>query len=90
VAYATQEYFKQHYKKRIIMKTLNSLSTSWQTTILGVIGALGLLLTAFHAQLDSDPGTVAQWNIVVPAVIAAIGVCFARDANKTSEDSGLK
>jgi hypothetical protein len=63
---------------------------SWKTTAAGISGILGLLATALAAQLDNDPATVANWGVVIPAIITSAGLLFARDANVTSEQQGAK
>lgn len=63
---------------------------SWKTTLSGVAGILGLLGTALAAQFDNDPNTVAQWSVVIPAIITSAGLLFARDNNVTSEAAGAK
>jgi len=63
---------------------------SWKTSLSGIAGILGMLGTAVSAALDNNPATDPQWGIVVPAVVTALGLLFARDANVTSEQQGAK
>jgi hypothetical protein len=63
---------------------------SWKTTSAGVLGILGTLCALGAAQFDGDPTTVANWAVALPTIIASIGLLFARDNNKTSEDVGAK
>lgn len=63
---------------------------SWKTTAAGLAGILGMLGTAVSAMLDGNPATDPQWSIVIPAVITSAGLLFARDANVTSEQQGIK
>lgn len=63
---------------------------SWKTTTAGILGILGLVATAASAAIDNDPATVAQWEIIIPAIIGQIGLLFARDNNVTSEAAGAK
>jgi hypothetical protein len=65
-------------------------SGSWKTTAAGVAGIVGLLMMAFQAQFDEDPKTVAEWWMIVPVVISQIGLLFARDNDKSSEQVGVK
>lgn len=62
---------------------------SWKTTLSGIAGIVGLLGSALAAQFDADPTTVAQWAVVIPAVIASAGLLFARDNNVSSEQAGV-
>lgn len=62
---------------------------SWKTTAAGIAGILGMLGTALSAMLDNNPATVAQWEIVIPAIITSAGLLFARDANVSSEQQGI-
>lgn len=63
---------------------------SWKTTAAGISGIVGLLATALAAQFDSDPATVANWPVVIPAIITSAGLLFARDNNVSSEAAGIK
>lgn len=63
---------------------------SWKTTLAGIAGVVGLIGSALAAQFDGNPETVAQWEVVIPAALAAFGLLFARDNNVSSEDAGAK
>ncbi len=58
---------------------LTMVKINWKTTG----AAIGMLLTALApvvtALTDGDPSTHANWEIAVPAVMAAIGLLFAKD-----------
>jgi hypothetical protein len=56
--------------------------TSWKTTAAACCAAVGAIMAALAAQWDGDPTTTPEWGIVVPMVIAAIGLLFARDSDK--------
>ncbi len=58
---------------------------SWKTTAMGIITSLGAILTQAGALLDDDPATVFDINALWVA-IAAMGLVFARDNDKSSED----
>lgn len=62
--------------------------SSWKTTTAGVGAILIAIGSAMSAQFDSDPATVADWGAVIAAVIAGIGLIFARDNKVTSEQAG--
>jgi hypothetical protein len=62
--------------------------TSWKTTAAGVGAILIAVGAAVSSQFDNDPATVADWGAVVAAVLAGIGLIFARDNKVTSEQAG--
>ncbi len=66
------------------------MNKSWKTSAAGIAGIVGMLAQALAAQFDADPATVANWGIVIPATITALGLMFARDNNVTSEQAGAK
>jgi len=61
---------------------------SWQTTLAGIAAFLAVFFNQITAQFDSDPATIADWNLVVGAAAVAIGLILARDNNKSSEKVG--
>lgn len=62
---------------------------SWKTTTGGVIALLVLLLNAAAAMLDDDPQTNPDLNAIGIAAVA-VSAMFARDANVSSEEAGIK
>jgi uncharacterized membrane protein YhiD involved in acid resistance len=66
------------------------MSGSWKTTAAGIGAVLVAVGSAVTATFDADPATVADWGAVVAAVIAGIGLLFARDNNVSSEAAGAK
>jgi len=64
---------------------------SWKTTTCGILAAVaaGITLVAVPL-LDEDPATVANWGAFGATLAAAIGLLFARDNDKSSEDAGAK
>ena len=57
-------------------------NSSWKTTgagIAAIIVAVGSVLTALT---DNDPMTVPDWGALAAAVIAGIGLIFAKDNKK--------
>lgn len=67
-----------------------ALTANWKTSLTAVLLALGAIGSATLAMIDSDPLTVPDWNKVVVVLIAAAGLLFARDADKSSQDSGIR
>lgn len=55
---------------------------SWKTTAAAIVGVIAIILTQVGALLDADPSTVANWGAVTPAVVACIGLLFAKDDTK--------
>lgn len=54
--------------------------------MLGIIGALVLILPQILALLDGDPETVMSWEIVTTGLgMLGLGV-FAKDGDKSTED----
>ena len=64
---------------------------SWKTTLCGILGlvAAGITLVAIP-MLDEDPATAANWGAFGVAIATAMGLWFARDNDKSSEDVGAK
>ena len=50
------------------------------TTVLGVAAILTAVGSLLTAMFDSDPTTVADWGTCAAAVIAGVGLIFAKDA----------
>ena len=63
------------------MNAITSGLRNWQTTLIGVVLAILLVIQS------NDLSNWQEW--IVPALIAGLGV-LSRDANKTSESSGIK
>ncbi len=60
---------------------MNTMSKNWKTTgagIAAVVVAAGAILTAMT---DNDPATNPDWAALVAAVIAGVGLIFAKDGN---------
>ncbi len=66
------------------------MKASWRTTSAGIAAILVAVGAALTALTDSDPVTVPDWGAVVAAVIAGIGLIFARDEKVSSEQAGVK
>jgi len=61
---------------------------SWKTTLAGIAAIVAALATAVSAQFDSNPATVPDWTLVIGMITAGVGLMFARDNDKTSEQVG--
>lgn len=58
--------------------------SSWKTTTAGVAAILVAGGAALTALTDNDPMTVPDWSSLIAAVMAGIGLIFAKD-NKKAE-----
>lgn len=73
------------------MNTLLTASVnSWKTTAVAVLLVVDAIGHSAMALLDSDPLTNPDWNTVVMLMVAAVGLFFARDSDKSSQDAGIK
>jgi len=64
---------------------------SWKTTLCGVLGFVATVITVVaQPLLDGDPATEPMWAVAGTALAACIGLFFARDNDKSSEDVGTK
>jgi hypothetical protein len=63
---------------------------SWKTTLLGLATAMAGLGLFAKAYLDNDPSTMPDATLLVAEMTAALGLIFARDNDKSSEDAGAK
>lgn len=66
------------------------MNGSWKTSAAGIGAVLVAAGSALTAMFDADPTTVPDWGAVVAALIAGIGLLFARDNNVSSEAAGAK
>jgi uncharacterized membrane protein YhiD involved in acid resistance len=66
------------------------MKASWRTSAAGVGAILVAIGSAVTALTDNDPLTIPDWGAVVAAVIAGIGLIFARDAKVSSQQEGIR
>lgn len=66
------------------------MKKSWRTTFFGAGGVLAVLAQALSQVFDGNPATNPDWNLVITALLPALGLLFARDHGVSSEDAGLK
>ncbi len=66
------------------------MKASWRTSSAGIAAILVAVGTALTALTDGDPATLPDWGAVVAAVIAGIGLLFARDAKVSSQQEGIR
>ena len=60
------------------------MMSSPKTTLAGVGAILVAVGAAMSAMFDADPLTVPQWDVVIAAILAGIGLIFAKDSKASS------
>lgn len=63
---------------------------SWKTSALGLSAILIAGGAYLNAAYDNDPATIPDTAALVAAVLAGIGLLFARDNTKSSKAVGVK
>jgi len=69
---------------------LHQITTNWKTSAVGVIQFVLVLLPQVSAQIDSNPETVADWNLVITAAVILLGLLTARDSDKSSQQNKIR
>ena len=59
-----------------------------ETTIIGILQFLAVIITQLTYHFDNDPLTVVSWGVIAASVTAFIALWRTRDNNKTSEQAG--
>ena len=62
-------------------------NTSWKTTVGGVVSVLLAVLNIADGLIN---GTPINWTVSIAAITTGLGLIFARDNNKTSEQVKAK
>jgi len=62
---------------------MQSISKNWKTTGLGIAAILTAAGAALTALTDNDPATLPDWGALIAAVIAGVGLIFAKDGDKS-------
>lgn len=70
-------------RKKITMK-------SWKTSLFGSGGLLLIWAPVLSAAFDGDPSTIPNFGLAIATSMPALGLLFARDNNRTSEQVGAK
>ena len=63
---------------------------NWKTTAAAIGAFLAIAMPQFGMWTDGDPLTNPDWNILIAAVGVLLTGVFARDADKSSQDSGVR
>ena len=66
------------------------MKASWKTTTAGIASIVVAVASCVQAHFDGDPATVPNWEVAVAAIMAGIGLMFARDNGISSERAGAK
>ena len=69
---------------------MNLKNKNWKTTAAGVAAIATAVGAALTAMSDNDPATSFDVAATIAAVIAGIGLIFARDGDKSSEAVGAR
>lgn len=59
------------------------MTKSWKTTTLGVLTIVTAVAGAVMALIDGNPATNPNWETLIAAVTAGIGLIMAKDSNVT-------
>jgi ABC-type enterobactin transport system permease subunit len=60
---------------------------SWKTTVGGIVAFIAILAPQMQTLLDNDAATNPDWNLIIAAASVLMAALFARDADKSTEDS---
>lgn len=63
---------------------------NWKTTAFGIAQLMVVLGGAAVALLDDDPSTTINIELVVASLLVALQGIWARDADKSSQDNGIR
>lgn len=69
---------------------MKAIATSWKTTLASCLLAGAALMQAVSAAIDADPSTTPDWGKFVTLLVIAVGLLFARDVDKSSQDAGIR
>lgn len=61
---------------------MKAIVSSWKTTLAAFLLAAGALCQAVGSAIDADPTTVPDWGSFITLLVIAVGLLFARDADK--------
>ena len=67
-------------------KVLTAGVRSWKTTTAAILLAVSAITESLSAILDDNASTEPDWSLTAALVIAAVGMLFARDADRTTSD----
>ncbi len=82
-----QKKSKGRIEVRIAKQFGKDAVVSWKTTLGGIVAFIAILAPQLQTLLDSDATTNPDWNLIVAAASALMAAMFARDADKSTEES---
>lgn len=59
-----------------------NFTKNWKTSGAGIATILIAIGTALGALADDNPETQVDFNLLIPALIAGVGLLFSRDGDK--------
>jgi len=74
-------------------KLIRAGTKNWKTTTAGILGGLLIILGAAQAYLDGDADTIPDFQAATQALSGIVIILwgfFSRDADKSSQDSGIR
>lgn len=73
-----------------LKKKASAIAKNPMTTAGAICGLIALVAQLGQALLDGNPETVPNWALISTVGPGLLGVLFARDGDKSSEDVGAK
>lgn len=65
-----------------MVKAFGDSVRNWKTTTAAILTAITAVSSVAIALLDNDPATIPNYEVAVAAIMAAIGLLFAKDGDK--------
>lgn len=69
---------------------MNLKNKNWKTTLAGLAAICVAIGVAVQSHLDNDPLTIVRWEVVLASVLAGLGLVFAKDGDKSTEQLAEK
>jgi hypothetical protein len=66
---------------------METIVKSWRTTLFGVLGIVGAIVSAVMALIDGNPATNPNWELTFSAIMAGVAAIFAKDAKVSNAPS---
>lgn len=69
---------------------MNLKNKNWKTTFAGLGVILASVGVAMQSHFDGNPETVVVWELLFASVLAGIGLIFAKDGDKSTNQLSEK
>lgn len=69
---------------------LKPFLSSWKSTAIMILGALIITLQNAEALIDGDNSTIVNVEALITAWAAVFAIFMTRDADKSSQDAGIR